>query len=1005
MKISAFQGRAIFVVLAIAFIAAITPQTERRAEVQKGSEIDEELLRQPIYEQQLDAAKAEIIEKAKYYRSIGEHEKAAELFRSLKSNLGQISPVDKGLEKIDQVTVTREDPAEQKKGVSILWDTTDNPVSTSSNHERYPYLEARYNSTNDSEIYHVCERWSGSTAPDRIRLTRSMNHGNDWYEAYALDNGTYELTAPQIKQVANYYMGVVFVRKFSSSDYDIHFWRPKVTDFNEYSYTFPDNSSGTKDVGPQMATDYLDFPDGAFVYIAYFRLGSSPELRFVRSLDAGQTWEDSISLWVLPESEPLNANTCASIAYETTNNTLWIAFTYPYAGKYRLRVLKSSNFGETWSYVNYFDSPLPILNLSITAKSSYEAWVVYNVDYVTDRDTYVLYTSDGGSTWATSSIEGTSAQDSNYAKIRYISGSSYVYVGVLVYPNEVWVDRASISTPTSWVALGNVKNSTNTLTQDPVAILVSQNPSGTYQGSVSWVHQYTSTDYDVYFDAEWLPVATSTKMAVVPTTNFDSSGQQGGPFSPSAMDYLVENTGTQSVSYTVTVNQSWVTLSNTGGTLSGGNAATVEVSINSNANSLAPGTYTATVTFTNTTNGVGNTTRTVTLTVAATTGVLTVTPTYGYIWSMFRGGPVPGGTGPYTLQNTGGTSINWQATKTKIWLTISSPTSGSLAPSESTTKTLSINSNCLSLTEGSHYDTVTFTNTTNGNGNTTRSVTLDVVYNQFFTVRGADNRIYQREMTTAGGLTPWRFLIGLTNKAPATGIFNNRLHIFVKSDINNDIWYNYVNPNAGRTMGSWTKIDGLTPDRPAVAVFNNRLYVVVRGTDNKIYIRYMDSGGTFSAWSVVPGGWTTVAPAIAAFNNYLYLIVKDANDNKIWWNKMDIAGVWSGWRLMDGLSPSTAAMTEFNGLLYIVVRGADDRIYYRSMNTAEVFTSWGWIPGFTNDSPAICSFNNRLYLVVKSNVGNEIYYNYMTLAGVWGTFSMMDGLSPTTAALSAPKID
>jgi len=155
---------------------------------------------------------------------------------------------------------------------------------------------------------------------------------------------------------------------------------------------------------------------------------------------------------------------------------------------------------------------------------------------------------------------------------------------------------------------------------------------------------------------------------------------------------------------------------------------------------------------------------------------------------------------------------------------------------------------------------------------------------------------------------------------------------------------------------------------------------------------------------VVPAGWTSTAPAIAAFNNYLYLIVKDANDNKIWWNKMDTAGAWSGWRLMDGLSPSTAAMTEFNGQLYIVVRGADDKIYYRSMTTAEVFSSWSCVPGFTNDSPAICSFICRLYLVVKSNAGNEIYYNSMSASGVWGTFIMMDGLSPSTAALSAPKV-
>jgi|GEM_PF-2359149 len=1001
MKIKLWEG-IFFVALAVVFIASITPQTERKAEVQKGSEIDEELLRQPIYQQQLDPARAEIIEQAKYYRSIGEHEKAAQLFRSLRSNLGQISPVDKGLGKIDQVTVTREDPAEQKKGVSVLWDTTDNAVSTSTNHERSPFLEARYNSTNDSEIYHVCERWAGNTAPDRIRLTRSMNHGHAWYESFVLDNSTFELSAPQINQVANYYMGVAFVRKYNPADYDIHFWRPKVTDFNEFTYTYPDNSSGTKDVGPQLATDYLDFNDYAYAYIVYFRLGTSPELRFVRSLDAGQNWEDSESIWLLP-NEPTHPNSNASIAYETANNTLWIAFTYPYLGNYRLRVLKSTDYGETWNSVWHGDFSYQISNVSITAKNSNEVWIAFNIAFLSS-DTIVYYTSNGGSSWTATYLENSPATQSHYAKIRYIAGSSYVYCAYWQYPDQVIVQRAPVSTPSAWSSLGNVKNTTNFMTDDPVAILVSQNPSGTYQGSVSWVHQYSATDYDVYFDAEWLPLATSTKMAVVPTTDFSSGGQVGGPFSPSSMDYLVENTGTESVSYTVSVNQTWVSLSRTSGSLGGGNAHTVTVSINSNANSLAPGTYTATVTFTNTTNGVGNTTRTVTLTVASSAGWLAVTPTYGYYWCMFRGGPTPSGTHPYTLQNTGGTTINWQATKTKIWLTISSPTSGSLAPTAATTKTLSINSNCLTLTHGTHTDTVTFTNITNGNGNTTRSVTLEVVYNQFFTVRGADNRIYQREMTTAGGLTSWRFLNGFTDKSPAAEIFNNKLYVFVKSNVNNEIWYNYVNPDTARSMGTWTKIDGLTPDRPAVAVFNNRLYVVVRGTDNLIYVRYMTSAGTFSPWSVVPGGWTTVAPAIASFNNYLYLIVKDANDNKIWWNKMDTAGVWSGWRLMDGLSPSTAAMTEFNGQLYIVVRGADDRIYYRSMNTAEVFASWGWIPGFTNDSPAICSFNNRLYLVVKSNVGNEIYYNSMLASGVWGTFSMMDGLSPTTVALSAPKI-
>ncbi len=349
--------------------------------------------------------------------------------------------------------------------------------------------------------------------------------------------------------------------------------------------------------------------------------------------------------------------------------------------------------------------------------------------------------------------------------------------------------------------------------------------------------------------------------------------------------------------------------------------------------------------------------------------------------------------------------LNWQMTKTENWLTIDTPTNGTLSPSASIDKNISINSNCLTLTQGTYTDTITFTNTTNGNGNTTRNVILGINYNLWITVRGTDNRVYQREMTTGAFLLSWRSLAGYSNKTPASAIFINRNYIIVKSDINNDIWYNYVLPNPERTLATWTRLDGATPDKPAAAVYNNRLYVVVRGTDNKIYIRYMTTAGSWSAWSTVPGGYTNVPPAIADFNGYLYLIVKDVTDNKIWWNKMNTAGTWGSWQLMDGMSPSTAAMTEFNGQLYIVVRGSDNRLYYRSMNTSELFTSWGALAGWTDDSPVICSFINNLCLVVKGLGSSDIWINAMYTTGAWGTWVKLDGASPTTASLAAPKID
>jgi hypothetical protein len=113
------------------------------------------------------------------------------------------------------------------------------------------------------------------------------------------------------------------------------------------------------------------------------------------------------------------------------------------------------------------------------------------------------------------------------------------------------------------------------------------------------------------------------------------------------------------------------------------------------------------------------------LTVNAVSVAMSVTPNLGLTSTGIQGGPFSPGSASYTVVNTGGAPINWTASKTQPWVTLSS-TSSTLAAGASTTMTVSINSGANSLTVGGYSDSVIFTNTTNEIGNATRRVSLTV---------------------------------------------------------------------------------------------------------------------------------------------------------------------------------------------------------------------------------------------------------------------------------------
>jgi uncharacterized repeat protein (TIGR02543 family) len=119
----------------------------------------------------------------------------------------------------------------------------------------------------------------------------------------------------------------------------------------------------------------------------------------------------------------------------------------------------------------------------------------------------------------------------------------------------------------------------------------------------------------------------------------------------------------------------------------------------------------------------------VTATFTALPGALAVTPATGLSATGAPGGPFTPASATYTLQNPGNSAITWSASQAQPWLTLSS-NGGSLAPGASTTVTVSLNATAATLPLGSYSDLVTFSNATNGSGNTTRPVALNVATSQ-----------------------------------------------------------------------------------------------------------------------------------------------------------------------------------------------------------------------------------------------------------------------------------
>jgi hypothetical protein len=276
--------------------------------------------------------------------------------------------------------------------------------------------------------------------------------------------------------------------------------------------------------------------------------------------------------------------------------------------------------------------------------------------------------------------------------------------------------------------------------------------------------------------------------------------------------------------------------------------------------------------------------------------------------------------------------------------------------------------------------------------------------NAYLVVRGGDNRIYYRISTSPGVWGSWNTLPGLTCDSPAAAIYNNELHVVVRSSSGTQLYHGYVNLGTSAFSG-WTLLSGFTPSAPTLASNGTFLSLVVRGGDNRIYYRCSSNGRTWGSWNVLTGS-TGDSPAAAMLGNNLHIVVRGLTGSSLYHIIVKPnAGVVRNWIGLSGSTPSKPVLTadQATNKLYLTVRGGDSRIYWRSYGPANVWAGWNVVPtGTTGDAPAATVVDNKLRIVVRSMTGTALYHGYIDLGtSAFSGWTLLSGSTPSAPTLTS----
>ena len=213
--------------------------------------------------------------------------------------------------------------------------------------------------------------------------------------------------------------------------------------------------------------------------------------------------------------------------------------------------------------------------------------------------------SDGHPLVATAEVEGSRRADICFCPISDdVQGQGRLWDpttdGAKLMANALtWVGKAQ-----SWLTVQTPQNGTvagATCTDKWIKFDSTNLVPGTYTADILIAHNDSS------HSTASIPcrlVVCLDKLQIRSDSDFLSSGALGGPFSPASETYTLTNGGSSSLSWTTSTAKSWLTFAPSSGVLAPGASVPVTVSLNAEANTLAPGVYTTELIFKNVLSGI-----------------------------------------------------------------------------------------------------------------------------------------------------------------------------------------------------------------------------------------------------------------------------------------------------------------------------------------------------------------------------------------------------------------